>query len=86
MKQSLRQMRKEYGFMFPAKMQILHDKRWHYFTSPSQAEEFIRKMKKVNTNQAVQKESPAETGQEALSENFDWKKSDIDLTSLTLFW
>ena len=40
-------------------------------TSPSQAEELIRKMKKVNTNQVVQKESPAETRQEGLSENFD---------------
>ena len=62
-KQSLRQMCEKYGFMFPAKMRILHNKSWHYFASPSHAEELIRKMKKANTNHDAQKESSAETQQ-----------------------
>ena len=40
-KQSMRQMHKEYGILFLAKMRILHNKSWHYFTSPSHTEEFI---------------------------------------------
>ena len=65
-KQSLRQMRKEYGFMFPAKLRILHNKTWHYFTSALQAEEFIRKMKKANNNHDAPQGSSAE---ELQSEN-----------------
>ena len=71
MKQSLRQMCKEYGFLFPAKMWILHNKSWHYFTSPSQAEKCIWKIKKANINYGMQKESLAEMQQ--VPETFEWK-------------
>ncbi|KAG5274175.1 hypothetical protein AALO_G00133050 [Alosa alosa] len=53
-KQRLRHLRKEYGFMFPARLRIQHKGTWHYFSSPVKAEEFIRQMESSSPEDSSQ--------------------------------
>lgn len=44
----LRDLNKNYGLIFPARLRIWHQDTWHSFDSPAKAEKFIDKLERCN--------------------------------------
>lgn len=44
----LRHLNRDYGLIFPARLQIWHEDTWHYFNSVAKADKFIDKLQPCN--------------------------------------